>query len=415
MTASSHHRFGHPMPGPMPQPVPLQHAPVTQAPLAPVPPVANPDVPADLVVDRDEPWLPMCIDCGNRRGPLAPRGDERYRSGAQVLVCASGCEAAPVRAATGVIAAAMEHGAITPAAIAQAEQDAGILFDPKRAEEIASAARAQALAEVDAELRQAREAVATLHWFHERWRAVQRLTYGRPGTDLMLVSEILAATDPDRTAGAPHVLTWDGLVLGPSGDTEGENTLVPCTTEYGAQAVLVLNDERRLQLGERLLTVHPAEACYTPGCGTHADDLDDSDPSVWGWIRIDVAGTKQGARWWCGPWCANAAITAAAAELAAADQAAAVNPHAQAPEPPFSGDPLAYGPTGIRCGCGKDAHSNLVPCQPDTSDDRAWQAYQAGITTSPYPQSGTADGRRYFVGGEPGADGTGEQIPGGGR
>ncbi|MFF6781386.1 hypothetical protein [Streptomyces sp. NPDC012510] len=28
-------------------------------------------------------------------------------------------------------------------------------------------------------------------------------------------------------------------------------------------------------------------------------------------------------------------------------------------------DPLAYGPTGIRCGCGKDAHSNLVPCQPD--------------------------------------------------
>lgn len=29
------------------------------------------------------------------------------------------------------------------------------------------------------------------------------------------------------------------------------------------------------------------------------------------------------------------------------------------------GDPIAYGPTGIRCGCGKDAHSNLVPCAPD--------------------------------------------------
>jgi hypothetical protein len=28
-------------------------------------------------------------------------------------------------------------------------------------------------------------------------------------------------------------------------------------------------------------------------------------------------------------------------------------------------DPLAYGPTGVPCGCGKDAHSNLVPCQPD--------------------------------------------------
>ncbi|HZF92038.1 hypothetical protein [Streptomyces sp.] len=28
-------------------------------------------------------------------------------------------------------------------------------------------------------------------------------------------------------------------------------------------------------------------------------------------------------------------------------------------------DPLTYGRTGIPCGCGKDAHSNLVPCQPD--------------------------------------------------
>jgi hypothetical protein len=30
-----------------------------------------------------------------------------------------------------------------------------------------------------------------------------------------------------------------------------------------------------------------------------------------------------------------------------------------------SPDPIAYGPSGIPCGCGKDAHSNLVPCQPD--------------------------------------------------
>lgn len=27
------------------------------------------------------------------------------------------------------------------------------------------------------------------------------------------------------------------------------------------------------------------------------------------------------------------------------------------------GDPIVYGPTGIQCGCGKDAHSNLVPCR----------------------------------------------------
>lgn len=31
----------------------------------------------------------------------------------------------------------------------------------------------------------------------------------------------------------------------------------------------------------------------------------------------------------------------------------------------MSPDPIAYGPTGYRCGCGKDAHSNLTPCAPD--------------------------------------------------
>ncbi|POG47135.1 hypothetical protein BV881_12415 [Streptomyces sp. ZL-24] len=33
--------------------------------------------------------------------------------------------------------------------------------------------------------------------------------------------------------------------------------------------------------------------------------------------------------------------------------------------PEVTPEPLAYGPTGYRCGCGKDAHSNLVPCAPD--------------------------------------------------
>lgn len=40
----------------------------------------------------------------------------------------------------------------------------------------------------------------------------------------------------------------------------------------------------------------------------------------------------------------------------------------QTENPPQEGDPLAYGPTGVRCGCGKDAHSNLVPCQPDPTE-----------------------------------------------
>ncbi|MFF0143561.1 hypothetical protein ACFYRN_45160 [Streptomyces sp. NPDC005227] len=42
------------------------------------------------------------------------------------------------------------------------------------------------------------------------------------------------------------------------------------------------------------------------------------------------------------------------------------------------GDPLAYGPTGIPCGCGKDAHSNLVPCQPDPAGE------QPAVDARPY-------------------------------
>ncbi|WP_435609998.1 hypothetical protein [Streptomyces sp. C10-9-1] len=33
------------------------------------------------------------------------------------------------------------------------------------------------------------------------------------------------------------------------------------------------------------------------------------------------------------------------------------------------GDPNAYGPTGLRCGCGRAAHSNLTTCRPDSPED----------------------------------------------
>ena len=41
-------------------------------------------------------------------------------------------------------------------------------------------------------------------------------------------------------------------------------------------------------------------------------------------------------------------------------------------------DPIAYGPTGYTCGCGKPAHSNLTPCTPDapaTADQPAPYSY----------------------------------------
>jgi hypothetical protein len=315
----------------MPRPVPLQSVPAMQA------AVALDQVPEPSAAQSTEPLFPMCVACGNRRD-LAPRGQERYASGARVLACRNGCQISPVQAATGVITAAMTNGAGTPQEWAQAEEDAGLLFDPQRARDIEAAAREQALAEVDAELRHARDAIQSRDWFHERWLALQRLTYGRPDTDLMLVREILAATDPGRATTAPHSLTWDGLVSGPSGDVEGEHTLVPLTTEHGAQAVLALTDEQRLQLGGKLLaTLHTAEVCATPGCGLAADEIDEVDPpALFSWIRIEVLGTEDGPRWWCSPWCASSAMTAAAAELAAADQAATVDPDAQIPYLPVA-------------------------------------------------------------------------------
>ncbi|MER6103644.1 hypothetical protein ABT115_15300 [Streptomyces sp. NPDC001832] len=54
--------------------------------------------------------------------------------------------------------------------------------------------------------------------------------------------------------------------------------------------------------------------------------------------------------------------------------------------PDSTPDPLAYGPTGYRCGCGKDAHSNLTACQPMTADE--WNArYPVGTPVLAYPDT----------------------------
>jgi hypothetical protein len=42
-------------------------------------------------------------------------------------------------------------------------------------------------------------------------------------------------------------------------------------------------------------------------------------------------------------------------------------------------DPIAYGPTGFRCGCGKDAHSNLLACLPQIDDDICGDEYDADV------------------------------------
>jgi hypothetical protein len=333
LTASSHPFGFHPT-GQTPAPMPLRHVPAMQAPAAPAP----------TVVALPQPVFPMCVLCGNRRD-LAPRGQERYRSGARVLVCKGGCHVGPVEAAAGVLGAAMAQGAGTPQELAQAEHDAGLLFDPQRAQEIAAAAVEQFRTETRADMHQAREDRHSLDWFHSRYLAVGRLCAGRHPDYCLTVSEVLTAID-GKTDDTPLRITWDGVVAPPAGDRPGEPTLVGCTTARGGSAVLALDDEQRVDLAVRLLAVvPPAEACATPGCGLADGDLDASDPTVWGWIRLDVAGAEDDPRWWCSPACATAAMAAAGAELAAVDRLAVITP---APDTAVVEDDVAR---CQRCGC----------------------------------------------------------------
>ncbi|MFJ4687086.1 hypothetical protein [Streptomyces sp. NPDC088789] len=234
----------------------------------------------------------------------------------------SDAPSSPVAAAAAVIDATMDrHTAATATQLAEAEHTAGLLFDPERVQAIARSAIEQARAEYEAKLDDLRDREVGAY-FKLRYDRLQRLLLGHPDTDLMSVAEILATVDGrDTRAGAPLALDWGGLVMGPSGDTDDENTLVPCTTTLGAPAALVLTDSHRAELARLLALTGP---CAVGECGT-LTDYDASDPALWGWIRVEVAGLEGGPRWYCSPPCVAAALTRAAAELAADDQAAAVD------------------------------------------------------------------------------------------
>ncbi|MFJ5156368.1 hypothetical protein ACIQCF_33370 [Streptomyces sp. NPDC088353] len=332
------------------------------APTAAVVAPESPDVPDRLRARAPEPDGPECFTCGTNQSLLYPDPrDRRYDSGTPVLYCGTHVpDATPVQAPTKIMGAAMEHGSATPRDLAQAEHDTGILLDPQRAQDIADSAHTQAHLEFATELGRLRQDVATLSHFKHQLDGIRRALSGRPDNDLVFVREILAAADPQAPFGAPLPVTWDGIVMGPSGDTEGENTLVPLTTSHGGKAALLLDTEQRLALGGLLLT-HAHTGCPTPGCGIDAATVDEADPTMSGWILVQVAGTDTPARWYCNPWCASGAITAAGAELAATDQADAVDPDEQAPAlatpdaekvPEPSVTAVDDGePQCVRCGC----------------------------------------------------------------
>ncbi|MEH0547326.1 hypothetical protein QA802_30835 [Streptomyces sp. B21-105] len=305
-----------------------------------------------------------------------PRG-RRYPSGAQVLYCKACLPPAPaVKAAEGVIAAAMKAGKVTPRELAQAEYETGILFDAQAAADIASAAREQAHADDQAEIDERGRQLARMAGDHRKVTAVLRLLEGRPGTDLLTVAEIAAAVEYGTTAfdSFPMTLRWTGGVDIPGPKDTHKRAVIECKSSYGGRAHLVVEGDARIKLASlvdaEVRDIHAP--CTTELCGTD-HDFDPTD--MFGWARLEVAGIADDRpRWYCSPPCVSNAVARAGDALAADDQAAAVDPDEQGSGPLYGDDAhwaartrlaevyVAEGEDQVddvarcvRCGCTEDA------------------------------------------------------------
>lgn len=246
-----------------------------------------------------------------------------------------------------------QDGGATAEELAEAEQHAGILFDPARIEELVSATRAQAYAEatadlegIRAELQDARRELAKTAGDHRRLQAVMRLCEGHRGDDLVMVAAIATAVEHGSTAldGMPMPLTWDRSADIPETTDPDKHVTVHCRSSYGGRAHLTIRGEDRQALAslldaELVRDIHAT--CATAGCGT-AENLDPTNPFLVGWIRIEVACTEGGPRWYCSPQCVSNAVARASEELAAADQLAAADPDEQVPYLPADPDAPEY-------------------------------------------------------------------------
>jgi hypothetical protein len=232
-----------------------------------------------------------------------------------------------LQAAAAVISAEMkkDDGSSDAQQLAAAEQRAGILFDAAHVEAVRTAAREQAHAEYAAELRERGRQLAVMADFKHRLDAVLRLCEGRRGDDLLLVSAVAVAAGCGSTAldGLPMTLAWNRSAQVPDAHTTRRQVIVECTSSYGGRADLILVGEERQALAGLLDTeVRDIHAkCPTDGCGT-VDDYDVSDPTLFGWSRLQIAGLGEEARWYCCDRCVFDALARAGHELAEADRQA---------------------------------------------------------------------------------------------
>lgn len=259
----------------------------------------SPDVPHRLRSPFPEPDGPECCICGNGPGSAKlfpdPRG-RRYASGAQQLYCATCLPNPP--------AAEQPTPTPSPYAVVQA-----------------------ALADARRMLAETRAQLAVMAGAHRQRQAVLRLCEGRRGDDLLLVSAVAAAAEGGTTPydGLPMTLTWARSVDVPEASDPAKRAAIHCESSYGGSAQLVVEGDDRLALASLLdaeIVTDPDAPCPNgAACGT-AEDLDPSDPTLFGWVRVDVAGIETGPCWYCSPQCVSAALREAGAELAAVDQAA---------------------------------------------------------------------------------------------
>lgn len=206
--------------------------------------------------------------------------------------------------------------------LAAAEERAGILFDAASIEDAADAAREQARAEYAAELTEVHGQLALMAGARRQVDAVLRLCEGRRGDDLLLVAAVATAAEAGTTAldGLPMKLTWKRSARVPDAHDAHKQVVIECTSSYGGLADLVVEGDDRLALASLVdAEVRDVNAqCPTDGCGT-VDDYDVSDPALFGWARLEVAGVEGGPRWYCTPMCVSNALARAGGELASLD------------------------------------------------------------------------------------------------